>query len=188
MLPRPQRLIRTSLPIAPLLVHPRAPPPQPPQPPPPGVQEAKKHHHDPKRQPGVQRRGQRHRVLAPPRRGALAQSRVEGEADEGPDGEVEACGGGDPAQASEEDGQVDVAPCAAGRGAAAHEPDEDRGDEADGEAPDEGSVEGVLSEEAVGADDAPEDAAVEVDAGEGAGEVVEGGWGAEGWDVGDGPV
>ena len=46
----------------------------------------------------------------------------------------------------------------------------------------------MFAEEAVGADDAPEEAAVEGDAGEGTGEVVEGGWGAEGWDMGEGPV
>ena len=188
MLPRPQRPVRAALPIAPLLVNPRAPPIQPVQEPPPGVQEAKEDGHDAERQARVQRRGERHRVRAPPGRGAAPQVRVEEEADAGPDGEVEARGGRDPAEAAEEDGQVDLAPRAAGRAAAAREPDGDGGDEADGEGPDERAVEGAVAEEALRADDAPEDGAVEVHAGYGAGEAVDRFRGADAGDVGEHPV
>ena len=114
--------------------------------------------------------------------------RVEEEADEGPDGEVEARGRGDIAQAAEEDGEVDFAEDVAAALAAADEPNEDRGDEADGEGPDEGSVEGAGAEEALRADDAPEDAAVEVYTGEGAGEAVDGFGRADVGDVGEHPV
>lgn len=114
--------------------------------------------------------------------------RIEKEADKRPDREVEARGWRDPAEAAEDDGEVDSAPGAARLAAAADEPDEDRGDEADGEGPDERSVEGGGAEEAVGADDAPEDGAVEVHAGDGAGEAVDGRGVAEGGDVGEHPV
>ena len=46
----------------------------------------------------------------------------------------------------------------------------------------------VFAEEFFGADDAPEDGAVEVDACEGAVEAVEGLWGADSTDVGEHPV
>ena len=188
MLPRPQRLIRTSLPIAPLLVDPRAPPLQFAQEAPPRIQEAKEDDHDPERQARVQRRGERHGVLAPPGRGAPAQVRVEEEADEGPDREVEARGRRYPAQAAEEDGEVDFAPGAAGAAAAANQPDEDRGDEADKECPDQGPVEGALAEKALRSDYAPEDGTVEVDAGYGACEAVDCFRSADVGDVGEHPV
>lgn len=54
------------------------------------------------------------------------------------------------------------------------EPEADGCEGADEEGPDEGAVEGARAEEAGGADDAPEDAAVEVDTGDGAGEAVHG--------------
>ena len=114
--------------------------------------------------------------------------RIEEQADECPDGEVETGGGRDPAQTAEDDGEVYLAPRAAGGAAAADEPDEDRGDEADWECPDQRSVEGVLAEEAVRADDAPEDGAVEVHAGDGADEAVDCLGGAEVGDVGEHPV
>lgn len=188
MLPRRQCLVRTSLPVAPLLVDPCAPPLQPRQPAPPGVQEAKEDDKDAEREPGVQRRRERHGVFAPPGGRAPAQVRVEDEADEGPDGEVEPRRGRDPAQAAEDDGEVDLAPGAAGGAAPADEPDEDRGDEAEGEGPDERAVEGAGAEEALRAHDAPEDGAVEVHAGDGAGEAVDGGRGADVGDVGEHPV
>lgn len=187
-LPGRQRLVGTCLPIAPLLVHPRAPPLQLGQPAPPGIQEAEEDDHDAEREARVQRRGERHGVFPPPGRGAPAQVRVEEEADEGPDGEVEAGGGRDPAQAAEEDGEVDAAPDAAGGAAAADEPDEDRGDEADEEGPDQRPVEGAGAEEALRADDPPEDGAVEVHAGDGAGEAVDRVGGADVGDVGEHPV
>ena len=186
MHPRRQRLIRTSLPIAPRLKNPRGPPLQPPQPSPATKQEAEEDHHDPKRQARIQRRRERHCVLGPPARCAPAQVGVEEEADEGPDGEVEARGRWDPAQAAEEDGKVDFAPEVVA--AAADEPDEDRGDETDWEGPDERSVEGAFAEETVRADDAPEDAAVEVHAGDGACEAVDGFRGADVGDVGEHPI
>ena len=68
------------------------------------------------------------------------------------------------------------------------EPDEDGRHEADCETPDQRPVEGSLAEEAPGADDAPEDAAVEVDPGDGAGEAVDGVWAADARDVGEHPV
>lgn len=188
MLPRPQRQIRTPLPIATLLEHPRAPPLQTPQPPPRGIQKGEKDDDDAEREARVQRRGERHGVLGPPEGRAAAEVRVEEEADEGPDGEVEARGRGDPAQAAEEDGEVDLAEDVVAVAVAAAEPDEDGGDEADGEGPDEGPVEGAGAEEALRADDAPEDAAVEVHAGEGADEAVDGFGGADVWDVGEHPV
>lgn len=114
--------------------------------------------------------------------------RIENKTHERPDREIETRSRWDPAQASEEDGQVDFAPGAARWGAPADEPDEDRGDEADEEGPDERAVEGVFAEEAVGADDAPKDAAVEVDARDGAGEAVDGVRGADVRDVGEHPV
>lgn len=188
MFPRPQRHVRTPHPVATLFEHPRAPPLQTPEPPPRGIQKAEKDHDDAEREAGIQRRGERHGVLGPPEGGAAAEVRVEEEADEGPDGEVEARGRGDPAQAAEEDGEVDFAEDAGLAAAATDEPDEDRGDEADGEGPDEGSVEGAGAEEALRADDAPEDAAVEVHAGDGAGEAVDGFGGADFGDVGEHPV
>lgn len=89
MLSRPQRLISTSLPIAALLVDPRAPPRQTPQPIPPWVQEAEEHYYDAECETGVERCGEGHCVFAPPGGGAAAKVRVEDEADEGPDGEIE---------------------------------------------------------------------------------------------------
>lgn len=59
---------------------------------------------------------------------------------------------------------------------------------ADEEGPYEGAIGCGFSEEAGGADDAPEDAAVEVDAGDRTGEAVEGLWGADVGDVGEHPV
>ena len=188
MLPRRQRLVRTALPVTPLLVNPGAPPLQLPQPAPRGIKEAEEDDQDTKRESRVQRRGKRHGVFAPPGGRAPAQVRVEEEADERPDGEVEPRRGRDPAQAAEDDGQVDFAPRAAGGPAAADEPDEDRGDKADCECPDEWSVEGAGAEEALRADDAPEDGAVEVHAGDGAGEAVDCVGGAEVGDVGEHPV
>ena len=99
--------------------------------------------------------------------------RVEEEADDGPDGEVETRGGRDPAQAAEEDGEVDFAPGIAGGAAAADQPDGDRGDEADEEGPDQRSVEGAFAEKALRADYAPEDGTVEVHAGYGTCEAVD---------------
>ena len=73
--------------------------------------------------------------------------------------------------------------------AAGNEPDGYRRDEAEGEEPEQGSIEAVLSDEAAaGPHDAPEDAAVEVDAGDGAGEAVDGVGVADGGDVGEHPV
>ena len=188
MLPRRQRLVGTALPIAPLFENPRAPPLQLVQPSPPGIQETKEHDHDPEGQTRVQRRGKRHGVFAPPGRGAPAQVRVEEEADERPDREVETRGRRYPAQTAKEDGQVDFAPQAAGGAAAADEPDEDRGDEADEEGPDQRPVEGAFAEAALRADYAPEDTAIEVDAGYGACEAVDCLRGADVGDVGEHPV
>ena len=114
--------------------------------------------------------------------------RVEKEADKCPDGEVEACGRRYPAQATEEDGEVDFSPCAAGAAAAADEPDEDWGEEADWEGPDQGSVEGAWAEKAVGADYAPQYGAVEMHAGYGACEAVDCFGGADVGDVSEHPV
>lgn len=188
MLSRRQSLIRAAQPITPLLVDPGAPPLQHSQPAPAGIEEAEEDNDDAERKTRIQRRGQRHGVLGPPGRGAAAQVRVEEEADEGPDGEVEARGRRDPAQAAEENGQVDPAPRAAGPAAAADEPDEDRRHEADEEGPDERSVEGVVAEEALRAYDAPEDGAVEVHACDGAGEAVDRFWRADVGDVREHPV
>lgn len=49
-------------------------------------------------------------------------------------------------------------------------------------------VYGALGEEAARAQSAPYHAGVEVSAGEGAGEAVGGTFGADAWDVGEGPV
>ena len=114
--------------------------------------------------------------------------RIEKETHECPDGEIEACGGGYPAEAAEEDREVDFPPCAASVAAATDEPNEDWGEEADWEGPDEWSVEGAGAEKAVGADDAPEYGAVEVHAGDGACEAVDCFGSADVGDVGEHPV
>ena len=114
--------------------------------------------------------------------------RVEKKADECPDGEIEACGGWYPAEAAEQDGEVDFPPCAAGAATAAYEPDEDWGEEADREGPDQGSVEGARAEKAVGADYAPEYGAVEMHPCYGACEAVDCFGSADVGDVGEHPV
>ena len=114
--------------------------------------------------------------------------RVEEEADDGPDGEVETGGGRYPAETAEEDGEVYFAPQVAGGAAAADEPDEDGGDEADEECPDQRSVEGAFAEKALRADYAPEDGTVEVHASYGTCKAVDCFGGADFGDVSEHPV
>ena len=114
--------------------------------------------------------------------------RIKKEADECPNREIEACGGRYPAKAAEKDGEVDFSPRTAGAAAAADEPDEDWGEEAEWEGPDQRSVEGAWAEKAVRADDAPEYGAVEMHAGYGACETVDCFGSADVGDVGEHPV
>lgn len=154
---------------------------------PPGVYEDEEDNDDAKGQARVERGAEGHGVLAPPGVCAALDEVVEEEADEGPDGEVEPRGGGDPAHGAEDDGQVDLAEEAVLL-AAAVEPQRDGQEGAEGEAPDEGAVDCRGAEELAGADDAPEDGAVEVHAGNGAGEAVDGLGGADAADVCKHPV
>lgn len=152
-----------------------------------GIDEAEEDDDDAKRQARVERGAEGHGVLCPPGTGASLDVVVEDVADEGPDGEVETRGRGDPGHGAQYHGQVDL-PDDAALLVAAVEPERDGEEGAQGEAPHEGAVHGARAEELVDADDAPEDGAVEVDAGDGAGEAVEGGGGAESLDVDEHPV
>lgn len=101
------RSVRAGLPVASLLVDFGAPPAEILHPP--RIYKDEEDDDDAKGQAGVQRGAERHGVLAPPGVGAALDEVVEEEADEGPDGEVEPRGGGDPAHGTEDDGQVDFA-------------------------------------------------------------------------------
>jgi len=81
---------------------------------------------------------------------------IERKAHDGPHAEIQPRRRRDPGETPEQDGEVDFAPERA-LVAAAEQPDEDGCHRADEECPDEGTVEGSGSEEAGGADDAPED-------------------------------
>lgn len=104
---------------------------------------------------------------------------IKDEADEGPHAEVQPRCRRDEGEAAEEDGKVDLAPEGVGWPLPREEVDGDGGQSAEEERPDQWLVEGSRAEEAGGADDAPKDGAVEVDACERAGEAVEGVGGAE---------
>lgn len=99
------RSVRASLPVASLLIHLGAPPAKVLHPP--GIYKDEEDNDDAKGQAGIERGAECHGVLAPPGVGAALDEVVEEEADEGPDGEVEPRGGGDPAHGAEDDGQVD---------------------------------------------------------------------------------
>lgn len=101
------RPVRASLPVAPLLVDLGAPPAKVLDPA--GVYKDEEDNDDAKGQARVERGAERHGVLGPPGVCAALDEVVEEEADEGPDGEVEPRGGGDPAHGAEDDGQVDFA-------------------------------------------------------------------------------
>ena len=180
-----QTVICTSLPVASLLIHLGSPPAEPLHET--GVDEAKEDNDDAEREPGVKRRAQRHRVLGPPGLGSVLDEVVEDVADDGPDGKVEARGGGDPAERAEQHGQVYEADDAA-LALARVQPQRDGQDGADGEGPDQGPVGGAAAEELAGADDAPQDGAVEVHAGDGAGKAVDGLRGADARHVLEHPV
>lgn len=167
---RRHRLIRTSLPIAALLIYFSSPPLK-------AIHEArehesKKHNHESERQPGVQSRAQRHGVLCPPGWSSLADNKVENVTDERPHGEVEAGSRWDPAEATEEHWEVDLADNAASA-LACVQPEEDRSDGADWETPYENTVCCVWPEELAWPDNTPENAAVEVNSGEWACETVD---------------
>ena len=72
-----------------LLINPSSPPLQNLQPSPPGIKKAEENHHDTECEAGIERSGESHGIFAPPSGSAAAEVRVEEEADEGPDGEVE---------------------------------------------------------------------------------------------------
>lgn len=139
------------------------------------------------RQTGVERRAQRHGVLGPPGVGAVLDLVVEDVAHQGPDGEVEARGRGDPAQRAKEDREVDLADDAVLL-VAPVEPEGDGRDGADQETPHQRAVGRAGAEELDRADHAPEDGAVEVDAGYRAGEAVDGLGRADAGDVCEHPV
>lgn len=142
---------------------------------------------DAKRQPGVQGRAECHGVFGPPGARAALDPVVEDVADQGPDGEVEAGGGGDPGHGAEDDGEVDLADEAVLL-AAGVEPQRDGEDGAEGEAPDQGAIHGGGAEELAHADNTPQDRAVEVHPSNGAGESVDGLAGAQALHVGKHPV
>lgn len=179
------RSIATCLPIAALLVHFCTPPLEVLHPP--GVQEAEEDDDNAKGQTRVESSAEGHGVLAPPGVCAPFDQVVEDVADDGPDGEVEARGGGDPRHCAEYDGQVDLADDAAAL-VTRVQPQRDGEEGAERETPDQGAVGGSGAEELAWSDDAPEDRAVEVDARNGACEAVEGVGGADALDVGEHPV
>lgn len=113
---------------------------------------------------------------------------IQAKTDDGPNTEVEPGGRRDPGETAKQDGEIDFAPERGAASMTGDEVDDDGGDGAEGEGPDEGAVEGSGAEEMGGADDTPEDGAVEVDARDGAVEAVDGGGGAEAGDVGEHPV
>lgn len=98
---------RASLPVAALLVHLGAPPAETLHPA--GIYEDEEDNDDAEREARVEGGAEGHGVLAPPGVCAALDEVVEEEADEGPDGEVEARGGRDPAHGAEDDGEVDLA-------------------------------------------------------------------------------
>lgn len=185
MLPVVNGSKRTGLPVAALLVDLGAPPAEALHPA--GVYEDEEDNDDTESEARVEGGAEGHSVLAPPGVCAALDEVVEEEADEGPDGEVEPRGGRDPAHGAKDDGQVDLADEAVLL-AAAVEPGGDGQEGAEREAPDEGAVDCAGAKELAGPDDAPEDGAVEVDAGDGAGEAVDGLGGADAPDVGEHPV
>ena len=137
------------------------------------INEPKEDDDDAERQARVEGRAQRHGVLGPPSIGAVLDLVVEDVAHQGPDGEVEACGRRDPAQRPEEDRQVDLADDAVLL-VAPVEPERDGRDSANQETPHQRAVSRSGTEELGGADHAPEDGTVEVDAGYRASEAVDG--------------
>ncbi|KFY19331.1 hypothetical protein V491_04492, partial [Pseudogymnoascus sp. VKM F-3775] len=175
----------TSPPITPPLINLRAPPAKPLRPP--RIQHPKEDDHDSKRQPAVQRRTERHRVLGPPVPRAAPDPVVEDVAHHGPDTEIQARRRRDPGERAEEDGEVDV-PHDTGLAASRVPPQGKGRDGADEETPHQGTIGGVRAKEFARADDAPEDGAVEVHPSERAREAVYGVCGADAADVGEHPV
>lgn len=92
---------------------------------------------------------------------------VEDVADDAPGEVVERGGGGDPAAAAEDEGRGEVAERGAGEGAG-EGVEEDRGEGAGEPEVLEVGVEGARGEDALGADEAPDDGGVEEDAAVGA--------------------
>jgi len=138
-----------------------------------GVHNAKEDNDNTKRKTRVQSRAKHHVVLLPPRVPPVANLIVEDVAHNRPNGEVESGGRWNPAQAPEHDGEVDFTEY--GLAAAAGEvPEYDGCDGADGEGPDQVLVESARTEEFSWSDDTPEDTSVEVNAGDGAVEAVDG--------------
>lgn len=185
MLPYLDCLPRTSRPIAPPLIHLCPPPLKSLHPA--WIYKPEEHDHQSKSQPRIQRCTKRHRVLRPPGVCPPFDDIVEDEADESPDGEVEAGSRGDPADGTEEDREVDLAHDAA-FAVARVEPEDDGCDGADGEAPHEDVVGGFGAKELLGADDAPENAAIEMHASDWADEAVYGVGCAYERDIGEHPV
>ena len=151
------------------------------------VYEAEEDDDDAKGQSGVEGGAECHGVLGPPGARAALDAVVEDVAHQGPDGEVETCGGRDPGHGAKDDGEVDLADDAVLL-VTGVEPQGYGEQGAEGKTPDQCAVDGIGAEELADADNAPEDGAVEVDAGDGAGETIDGLTGAEALDVGEHPV
>ncbi len=112
---------------------------------------------------------------------------VEEVAHERPDGEVQARGGWDPRHGPEDDGQVHLADETVSL-VPAVEPEWDGEDGTQWEAPDEGTINGIGTEEFTYANDAPENGPIEVNTGNGTGEAVDSLRCAQSSDVGKHPV
>lgn len=99
-------IIRTSLPITPLLVDFCSPPAEALHPP--GINEAKEDNDDTESETRVESCAERHSVFAPPGVVAVLDNVIEDVTNNDPDREVEACRGRNPRHSTENDWQVDL--------------------------------------------------------------------------------
>lgn len=153
-----------------LLVHFRAPPLEPIHP----SREDKHEENDDNAhgQSTVQCRAQCHVVLIPPLLPPVPDMIIEHVAHNCPDTKVQPCSRWNPGQGTEDYGKTDPAEDGFAVAAGGY-PEDDRRDGTEQESPYERAIQRTWSEELLGTNDTPQDAAVEVDACDGTGETVD---------------